>query len=143
HQPITFAQSAPLGRTFRNDGGDAQAGIEILHQRSQVAAARCQGTNGAFAFRGGGVAGLGVFGIVGVRGRCEQQGADEDKSDLSRVHGLEMEVLRPTTIYCVLTAVTITNQKKSDEFPVWKRLTAATAFAAAAAQAAARCPDRT
>src|SRR5437763_10008760 len=58
--------------------------------------------------------------------------------------GSESRVLRPTTIYCVLTAVTITNQKKSDEFPVPQHLTGATdAAAQGRAGEAARCPGRT
>src|SRR5437773_6289469 len=58
--------------------------------------------------------------------------------------GSESRVLRPTTIYCVLPAVMITNQKKSDEFPVPQGLTGATAAVARArAEEAARCPDRT
>src|SRR5205085_11962263 len=56
-------------------------------------------------------------------------------------HGLETRVLRPTTIYCALAAVTITNQKKSDEFPVPAGLTAAwPASAPAGAVAAERAP---
>src|SRR5204862_2788856 len=58
--------------------------------------------------------------------------------------GSESRVLRPTTIYCVLPAVLITNQKKSDEFPVPQGLMAVTdAAGRAGAEEVARCPDRT
>jgi len=80
----TFAEAAALRGTFGRNGGDPQTGIELLDQCSEVAASGGHRTDGALALRCGSVAHF-VFGLrlVGARRCCEQQGAHEDKSDLS------------------------------------------------------------